>query len=129
MPIFPGASGRYGISEADFRARLSRLPRPDAVLVTSLMTYWYPGVSAAIALVQEHFPGVPVILGGIYASLCPDHARAVSGADLVLPGPWETGLPPHLAALGLGRFPFPPTSTPCPIRPWTSWAICPTFPS
>ena len=103
----PRRFGRYGLSEADFRARLSRLPRPDAVLVTSLMTYWYPGVTAAIALVKEHFPGVPVILGGIYASLCPDHAQAHSGADLVLPGPWETGLPPHLAELGLGRFPVP----------------------
>ena len=119
----PRRFGRYGISEADFRARLSRLPRPDAVLVTSLMTYWYPGVTAAIALVQEHFPGVPVILGGIYASLCPDHARAVSAADLVLPGPWETGLPPHLAELGLGRLPGarrprrPALSGPGPLGP------------
>jgi radical SAM superfamily enzyme YgiQ (UPF0313 family) len=79
------------------------MPRPDAVLVTSLMTYWYPGVTAAIRLVREYFP-VPVILGGIYASLCPEHARVVSGADLVLAGPWETGLLPHLAELGLGQF-------------------------
>ncbi|MCL4504298.1 MAG: cobalamin-dependent protein [Deltaproteobacteria bacterium] len=99
----PRRYGRYGLTEADFRSRLSRLPRPDVILVTSLMTYWYPGVTAAIAMVRKHFPKVPVILGGIYASLCPDHARANSGADLILPGPWETGLPPHLAGLGLGR--------------------------
>ena len=97
----PRRFGRYGVSSADFRARLARMPRPDAVLVTSLMTYWYPGVTAAIRLVREFFPGVPVILGGIYASLCPDHARSHSAADLVLAGPWETGLLPHLAALGL----------------------------
>ena len=30
-----------------------------------------------------------------------------SGADLVLAGPWETGLPPHLAALGLGQLSAP----------------------
>lgn len=100
----PRRFGRYGIGEADFRARLAALPRPNAVLVTSLMTYWYPGVIAAIALVREHFPGVPVILGGIYASLCPEHARTNSAADLVLPGPWETSLPPYLADLGLGQF-------------------------
>ena len=99
----PRRFGRYGISWADFRARLAVMPRPDAVLVTSLMTYWYPGVVAAIRLVREYFPRVPVILGGIYASLCPDHARLMSGADLVLTGPWETGLPPRLADLGLGR--------------------------
>jgi radical SAM superfamily enzyme YgiQ (UPF0313 family) len=72
------------------------------------MTYWYPGVVAAIGLVREAFPRTPVILGGIYASLCPDHARAVSGADLVLPGPWETGLPPQLARLGFSGFSVPP---------------------
>ncbi len=100
----PRRFGRYGVSYEDFRARLAVMPRPDAVLVTSLMTYWYPGVTAAIALVREYFPGVPVILGGIYASLCPEHARTNSGADLVLAGPWETVLPPHLADLGLGQF-------------------------
>jgi radical SAM superfamily enzyme YgiQ (UPF0313 family) len=102
----PRRFGRYGLSWADFRARLARMPRPDAVLVTSLMTYWYPGVTATIRLVWEYFP-VPVILGGIYASLCPDHARAVGGADLVLPGPWETGLLPHLAELGVAQLSAP----------------------
>ena len=97
----PRRFGRYGLSEADFRDRLAHMPRPDAVLVTSLMTYWYPGVLAAIRLVRERFPTAKVVLGGIYASLCPEHARAVSAADLVLPGPWETALPPHLADLGL----------------------------
>jgi radical SAM superfamily enzyme YgiQ (UPF0313 family) len=97
----PRRYGRYGISEGEFRDCLARIGRPDAVLVTSLMTYWYPGVIRVIQLVRERFPGVPVILGGIYASLCPEHARAHSGADLVLPGPWETGLPAHLAGLGL----------------------------
>ncbi|MFA5110228.1 MAG: hypothetical protein WC443_02365, partial [Desulfobaccales bacterium] len=63
--------GRYGISEAVFRERLSVVPRPAAILVTSLMTYWYPGVAAAIRMAKEQFPGVPVILGGIYATLCP----------------------------------------------------------
>jgi len=103
----PRRFGRYGLNEADFRARLARMPRPDAVLVTSLMTYWYPGVTAAIRLVREYFPGVPVLLGGIYASLCPDHARVHSGADLVLAGPWETGLLPRLADLGISQLSAP----------------------
>ena len=47
------------------------------------MTYWYPGVIEAIRIVKEIHPGVPVILGGIYARLCPDHARKFSGADYV----------------------------------------------
>jgi radical SAM superfamily enzyme YgiQ (UPF0313 family) len=84
--------GRYGISEAEFKARLARIPHPAAILVTSLMTYWYPGVAAAIRLARQHFPDVPVILGGIYATLCPDHARQHSGADHVVTGPGEAAV-------------------------------------
>ncbi|MFZ5448858.1 MAG: B12-binding domain-containing radical SAM protein [Thermodesulfobacteriota bacterium] len=81
--------GRYGLSEAAFRERLGQVPKPAAILVTSLMTYWYPGAAAAIRLARENFPGVPVILGGIYATLCPEHARQHSGADYVVAGPGE----------------------------------------
>jgi radical SAM superfamily enzyme YgiQ (UPF0313 family) len=88
--------GRYGISEAAFRERLARVPTPAVILVTSLMTYWYPGVAAAIRLARERFPGVPVILGGIYATLCPEHAREHSGADRVVAGPGEAALGPLL---------------------------------
>lgn len=84
----PRRYGRYGLSPLQVREALTALPEPPAaVLVTSLMTYWYPGVQATIALVREQFPTPPVILGGIYATLLPEHARAHSGADYVLPGP------------------------------------------
>jgi len=102
-PLLKGLTrryGRYGISESDFQARLAAVPRPDAILITSLMTYWYPGVQAAIRLAREHFPGTPVVLGGIYATLCPEHARKHSGADLVLTGPWEEANSSYLAAPG-----------------------------
>jgi radical SAM superfamily enzyme YgiQ (UPF0313 family) len=98
----PRRYGRYGISPAEFEAQLSRLPQPGAILVTSLMTYWYPGVMEAIRLARRHFPGRPVILGGIYATLCPEHARQHSGAGLVVTGPGEEAVISHLAGLGLG---------------------------
>lgn len=78
---------RYGIHPESFRKKLSELPRPDLVCVTGLMTYWYPGVQETIAYVKEIFPEVPVWLGGIYARLCPEHARRESGADRVFSGP------------------------------------------
>ena len=67
---------------------------PSAILVTSLMTYWYPGVQEAIRLSKKIHPDVPVILGGIYARLCEDHAIQRSGADTVvskqgLPAVWD----------------------------------------
>ncbi len=85
----PRRYGRYGLSSSAFQAWLSQTPEPAAVLVTSLMTYWYPGVSECIRLVRQRFPRAPVILGGIYATLCPEHAKEHSGADLVIRGPGE----------------------------------------
>lgn len=96
---FPRRYGRYGISEAAFRRELAGTPRPAAILVTSLMTYWYPGVAAAIRLAREQFPQTPVLLGGVYATLCPDHARRHSGADLIITGPGEKAVLEHLASL------------------------------
>lgn len=82
----PRQYARYGITEEHFQAYLREGERPDLVLITSMMTYWYPGVFRAIELVKGQWPSVPVILGGIYATLCYDHARERSGADEVVRG-------------------------------------------
>jgi radical SAM superfamily enzyme YgiQ (UPF0313 family) len=74
---------RYGISTALFEKALGSLERPSAILVTSMMTYWYPGVRETIRTVKRIHPKVPVILGGIYARLCPDHALMTADADVV----------------------------------------------
>ncbi len=75
---------RYGIPEEIFHEKMKRIARPDAILLTSIMTYWYPGVFKAIELLKKHYPDCPIILGGIYATLCYEHAVAFSGADFVL---------------------------------------------
>ena len=80
---------RYGIQPEWLEADLANIDPPDLVLVTSLMTYWYPGVQETISIVRKHWPEQPIALGGIYASLCSDHARAHSGADKVITGPGE----------------------------------------
>ena len=90
---------RYGIAPEWFVQDLRDLrARPDLVLVTSIMTYWYPGVSETIQVIKSVFPEVPVVLGGVYATLYPDHARANSGADAVTPGASENDLPEIVAA-------------------------------
>jgi hypothetical protein len=81
----PRKYSRYGISEETFRERLESLSEPRIVLVTSIMTYWYPGPFHAIRLVKERFPKSFVVMGGTYATLCSDHARKHSKADYVLP--------------------------------------------
>ena len=80
----PRAYSRYGITPQVFKRELQQVRNPAAILVTSLMTYWYPGVFEAIRLAKDVHPNVPVVLGGIYASLCGEHARTFSQADLVI---------------------------------------------
>ena len=85
----PRKFSRYGIRKNWFRKDLQSISKPAFVLMTSLMTYWYPGVQEAIGVIKEIFPDVPVVLGGIYAGLCHDHALNHSGADHVVTGPGE----------------------------------------
>ncbi len=86
----PRQYSRYGVDPEIIERDLLCALAPKAVLVTGLMTYWYPGVTEAIRMIRKAFPGVPVILGGVYASLMPDHARRFSGADEVVVGPAES---------------------------------------
>ncbi len=85
----PRTYSRYGIPEALVRKALEVCPRPDVVLITSLMTYWYTGLFHLIKTIRKMMPGVPILLGGIYATLCYDHAVAHAGADEVLSGEGE----------------------------------------
>lgn len=111
---------RHGIHPASLVRKLQSLPRPDLVWVTSSMTYWYPGVQETIALVREVFPGVPVWLGGIYARLCPDHARQRSGADRIVME--DTGALPQLLESATG---FATRNARCwaPLALWPSPAL------
>jgi radical SAM superfamily enzyme YgiQ (UPF0313 family) len=92
----PRKYSRYGIPPELFEDELSRLPVPDAVLITCAMTYWYPGVQLAVELVRKRFGSVPIILGGVYATLAAEHARRHSGADIVISGPAENEIVPAL---------------------------------
>lgn len=90
---------RFGRPREDFHAILSEQTF-DAVLIQTVMTYWYPGVREVIEDVRKLQPHATIILGGVYATLCPDHAsslgadRVVNGTDLHALGlPLSDGLP------------------------------------
>jgi radical SAM superfamily enzyme YgiQ (UPF0313 family) len=89
LKVVPRRFGRYGLPLAIVEEELAKLSPPDVIFVTSGMTYWYLGVKEMISLLKRVFQGIPVILGGIYASLCSEHARGVSGADRVVTGEGE----------------------------------------
>jgi hypothetical protein len=58
---------------------------PDKIYVTSLFSWAWQPVWDAVQYYKIQFPNVELSLGGIYASLLPDHARR-SGADYVHTG-------------------------------------------
>ncbi|MCJ7635523.1 hypothetical protein MUP77_24435, partial [Candidatus Bathyarchaeota archaeon] len=59
--------------------------KPDIIYVTSLFTYSWRNVHEAVRYYKALFPKTELILGGIYASLLPDHAMH-SGADFIYVG-------------------------------------------
>jgi len=88
----PRNFSRYGIKEKWFREDLRCIKTPDLVLMTSMMTYWYTGVQETINVIKEIFSDVTIVLGGIYASLCYEHALKHSGAHRIVTGPGEKHL-------------------------------------
>jgi hypothetical protein len=87
----PGMQGirkryrRYGISRENLLERLRGVRPPDLVLITSVMTYWYTGTYEAVRLARAVFPKSKIIVGGIYPSLCKEHAAlTLKDADLIV---------------------------------------------
>jgi radical SAM superfamily enzyme YgiQ (UPF0313 family) len=90
---------RFGRPRQEFLALLAG-QRFDVVLVQTVMTFWYLGVREVIDDLRRLQPQARIILGGVYATLCPDHAKSL-GADVVIQGadlteselPLSDGLP------------------------------------
>src|SRR2546427_8276708 len=75
------AMHRYrGDSVELVRGETRPIRTPEKIYVTSLFTYAWKSVHRAVRFYKGLFPKVTLSLGGIYASLLPDHA-AMSGAD------------------------------------------------
>jgi radical SAM superfamily enzyme YgiQ (UPF0313 family) len=87
LKSIPRNYSQYGIP---VEILLKRLPlieeKPDIIGISSGMTYWYPGVFKLIEITRKLFKGVPIILGGIYPTLCYEHAEKYSGVDIVFNG-------------------------------------------
>jgi len=74
---------RFGLPRYMFRDFLNRNEPFDFVLVSTTMTYWYPGAREVIEDVRRLQPKAKIVLGGNYVTLCPEHAKK-SGADLIV---------------------------------------------
>lgn len=74
-----------GADKAIFIEFLSKR-KPDRIWVSSSLTYHYKGTVDCIDWCKEVYPDVPVHLGGIYPTLCYEHAKANTKADVVYEG-------------------------------------------
>lgn len=76
---------RYGLPRDGFVNAIRREGPFDFVLIGTGMTYWYLGVKEVIEDIRRSNPRAKIVLGGIYATICPDHARSLGG-DVVIEG-------------------------------------------
>ena len=74
---------RYGLELELFRRHLQERGPFDVALIQTVMTYWYPGVQEVMQEIRALSPGCKIVLGGVYATLCRDHAMTL-GPDLVV---------------------------------------------
>lgn len=104
LEALPRYYHRYGLPRGRFQAFLSQNKSFDYALVQTVMTYWYPGIQEVIEDIRHFSPDTKIVLGGVYATLCPEHARGLD-ADLIIEGQnlaplWNyVGLNPDFDAL------------------------------
>ncbi|MBN1996984.1 radical SAM protein [candidate division KSB1 bacterium] len=90
---------RYGMPPDLVGSLLSSCKKPDYIFLTSLMTYWYPAVRDMADILRHFFPGIPIVLGGVYAALCTEHAHRVVQPDFLYAGNNFKSLVDFLAGL------------------------------
>ncbi|MEM4267309.1 MAG: radical SAM protein [Candidatus Woesearchaeota archaeon] len=74
----------HGMSYQDIERRIND-EKPDRIMIGTSMTYYYETVHEIVKIAKRVCPHTPVVLGGLYATLCSEHAKK-SGADIVYSG-------------------------------------------
>jgi hypothetical protein len=77
----------FGVDPAALAAELADWHFIDEIYISSLFTYHYEGTHEVVRLLRAERPEITIHLGGVYPTLCPDHART-SGAHHVHVGPY-----------------------------------------
>jgi len=135
LKMIPRFYKRYGISIGEFVERTKFKMPYDLILVTSQMSYWYPGVQKVTEILRDMFLDTPIILGGTYATLYREHAIENTGIDAIYVGELNRGFIMLLETFGFrlkkkreaspyyrlglyNRYPFAPllTGSGCPFN-------------
>lgn len=64
---------------------------PDQIKITSLFTYWSKYVKQSVEYYRKLCPKATIEVGGIYASLMPEHCKTYTGCDIVTQGLYRCG--------------------------------------
>ena len=71
---------------SEYLDRFSSSNRPTQIIITSLTSYWWKGISSIIPLIKSKIDDVPVAVYGPYASIETEHAAENSLANIILTG-------------------------------------------
>jgi len=77
---------RFGLPDYLFFDFIKTIKKIDFIFITTGMTYWYLGVKEIVEFCKNYFPSVPIIIGGIYATFCFNHAKEKLNVDMVFKG-------------------------------------------
>jgi hypothetical protein len=95
LPIGLLKIGSYHKSKGDSVRLIRGLNRcgftPDKILITSLFTYWSRYVHEAADFYHRAYPYAEIEIGGIYASLMPEHCKAKSPFATIIKGLYRGG--------------------------------------
>lgn len=77
----------YNQTKLDFRTDDEKDNDPNLIFVTSIFTYWSKHVIKAVLHYKNKYPNAKIIVGGIYASLMPNHCLENTHCDEIITGP------------------------------------------
>ena len=60
---------------------------PDIIFITSVFTYWSKYVQECSLYFKNKYPNIPIVIGGVYASLMPEHCKETTQCDYIITGP------------------------------------------
>ena len=84
---------RFGIPTDIAEKFFQHIEKPDIIIIGSIMTYWYLGIIEVSNLLKKMFPDVPIVLSGIYATLCNEHAKTIKTIDDIVIGSFDNFTP------------------------------------
>lgn len=78
----------FGMDATELEARLRTLPTPDLIGIGTIFTWHSDATAEVVAVCRKVFPSAHILIGGNFATLCPDEAAKL-GADDVFVGDLE----------------------------------------